>query len=82
MFHSGFHQPRALPTPGGPERHCYWQEPRLRDGWLLVRSWLGKLFIPNTVKIGLYLTHAQQDPVTGLGTPSYPKMLDLFLNLP
>lgn len=22
------------------------------------------------------------DPVTGLGTPNYPKLLDVFLNLP
>lgn len=29
-----------------------------------------------------FLTAAGWDPVTGLGTPDYPKMLDFFLNLP
>lgn len=29
-----------------------------------------------------FLTAPGWDPVTGLGTPDYPKMLKFFLNLP
>lgn len=29
-----------------------------------------------------FLTAPGWDPVTGLGTPDYPKMLDYFLSLP
>lgn len=28
------------------------------------------------------LTYSPQDPVTGLGTPNYPKMLELFMSMP
>ena len=42
--------------------------------------------IPGAKDIKLLTFHLlnidRWDPVTGLGTPNYPKMLDLFMSLP
>lgn len=47
------------------------------DGFPAVEGWVSLQLSQQSDADNVY-----QDPVTGLGTPNYPKMLELFLSLP
>ena len=49
------------------------------QGFSCAKGWVGCCNSSNGAARSLT---TQQDPVTGLGTPNYPKMLELFLKMP